>query len=153
MLWGAVWLTGYLLEVLGDKRADLFWAVVPALAAAVSFGLGFRMRHRLQGAWGRQLAGFWGLWLLFAAVWFTLFLPPTQPQGQAFLVSVVAFAISASGLLVSRVLVLAGLGLFAWDLLVYLQWPGLFSWAMMAAGAAVLMAGVWLVRWKPGSTS
>lgn len=108
VLWGAVWLIGYLLEAFEDPRAPLFWTVVPVLAVMVSFGVGFRMRHLVQAPWGRQLAEFWGVWVPFAAAWVALFLPPTQPEGQAFIVSLVAFALSVSGLVVGRPMALGG---------------------------------------------
>lgn len=153
VIWGAVWLVGHLLQALGDARAPLFWAIAPPVAIVVSFWIGFGMRHRVQAAWGSQLAAFWVLWVLFGAAWVALFVQPARPEGPAFIVSLVAFALSVTELLAGRTLVLAGLALFAWDLLLYLVRPDLFDWGMAGVGAVALLAGIWVVRWKPGSTN
>lgn len=153
VLWGVVWLVGNLLGVMGSPWASRFWMAAAPLGVAVSFWLGFRMRESVQAHWGPQLAGLWGLWVLFAAVWVVFFLPPATPAGQAFIVSLVAFGLSVTGLLVGRALVVGGLALLVVDVATYLAAPPLFAWAMAAAGAATLGAGIWLLRWKPASTN
>ncbi len=154
VLWGSLWLAGSLLQLAGSPWVAPFWTAAVPLGIAFSFWLGVRMKQFVRAHWGLQLAGFWGLWVLFGVVWLALFVPtPATPAGVAFIVSLVAFGLSVSGLLVSRALVAAGLVLLAVDLWVYLAAPQAFHWAMVALGAAILGAGIWLVRWKPASTS
>jgi hypothetical protein len=146
VVWGVVWVVGYLMQALNHPGRAQFWTLAPPLALVVSFWLGSRMRREGSRVAGLQLAGFWGLWVIFGAVWAGLFLAPGTPAGQAFLVSLVAFAFAVSGLMMGWPFVVAGLGLLALDVGLYLLLPDHFPWGMAGVGAAMLAAGLALVR-------
>lgn len=149
LLWGGIYAVGNLLLALDPGLGGRFWALAGPLGTLFTFGLGFRLGHRVQSPLGLQIFALWSLLVLFALLHWLPLLPPLDLEGTSFIASLVAFGVALSGVVVRAPAFLwGGVLFFLYDLLLYRLLPGLFYPGMALLGLGLFLLGAYLVwRW------
>ncbi len=153
IIWGAVWLVGYLASYfLNDRAAGTVWMVADAAGIAASFLTGWWMSRQVRmPGHDARIAIFWLLWLVYAALIVWLTESYANPDLTGVLIAVFAmFGYVVMGLWLWRPLIWVGIGVTILALAIYLLIPDYADLAMaILGGGALIGSGVYIYRnWR-----
>jgi len=150
IVWGAVWLMGFLANHFVDpKTAGLFWMVIDILGGVISAILGIRMSRKVRSpaglASGKRIAWFWLILFIYC---FSLILVVSPVDGKQMAMTIILFVMIgwiAMGLLLSAASVWWGLAITALALIGYFLLPDIFNlWMALLGGGGMIFLGVYI---------
>lgn len=154
MIWGAVWLIGFLVSQFLQSNAAVVgwtWGGLVLVAWISSAALGINQARYVRSHIGQQIGFFFLALFAFALLWFILLVPHNTEQGIMFFVSVIMFGGVVAGILNRNLATVIG-SLFATVLAIagYYLLPGYFYlWEAIFGGLAMLISGLALrLRWR-----
>jgi hypothetical protein len=155
ILWGIIWMAGYLATDLTPLMAGWLWLVLIVAGSIGSSWLGWRSRpkiktdetdHRSSLVVTLKMLGLMAAILAFITAVYTLFGPPTGIQMAAFpalLVGLVYVCIGLFGL--GMRIAVTGAAIFVLTLGGYYLLPQYFlPWMAFVGGGALIAGGLWL---------
>lgn len=146
IIWGLVWLAGFMISHFAAGRWLLWvWLLLIATGSALSAIIGVRLNRQVQYVeTGPKLGLFYPTLFAFAVLWLFLAQPASWEQTAVLAVTILGFASAASGILLSvRSLIVAGAGLALAATAVYLLLPALFGLIMgLAGGGGMVISGL-----------
>ncbi len=152
LIWGGVWLVGFLSSAWFPRWESLVWTVADGLGLLASLVTSWRYAHRVRSlqyaAFGRQIGAFW-LGLLGYGALIVWVAHPTSSEQMGLLISLIAmFGYWVMGIWTrSRFLTGASLGVTATMLIGHFLLPQWFDlWMAVLGGGGLLAAGYYLRR-------
>ena len=154
MIWGAVWLIGFLVSQFLKSNAAVVgwtWGGLVLVAWVSSAALGINQGRHMRSQIGPQIGFFFMALFAFAVLWFILLVPRNTEQGIMFFISIVMFGGVVAGILNRNPATVIG-SLFATVLAIagyYLLPDYFYLWEAIFGGLAMLVSGVALrLRWR-----
>lgn len=154
VVWGAVWLVGFLAGQYGpNQHLLLIWLGLLLVGSALSGVVGARLGRQIQYAQtGPKLGIFYTAFVGFCAVWLLLAQPTGWVQTAVLAISFLGFALTASGILLKRYsLSISGVLVTLFAIIVYLLLPAQFGLIMgLVGGGGMIVAGLQMLRARRG---
>jgi len=150
IVWGAVWLVGFLANHFFDaKTIGYTWMVLDILGGAISVILGIRMSRYVRSpsgrASGKRIAWFWLILFLYCFSMICVVSPVDGNQMAMIIILFVMIGWIAMGLLLSVASVWWGLGITALSLIGYYVLPEFFSlWMAFLGGGGMIFLGFYI---------
>lgn len=149
VIWGAVWLVGFLASHFAPVSWLLWmWLLLLTAGSAASAVIGVRLGQQVQYTQtGPKLGLFYTALFGFGLLWLYLAQPGAWQHVAVLAISVVGFAVVASGILLQRhTLVVAGIAGTALAVLAYLFLLPYFGLIVGLAGGGGMMVSGWRLR-------
>jgi hypothetical protein len=166
IVWGLVWLAGYLSTQFEPKMAPTVWLCLVIAGSLASWICGSRSRSRLNSLDGRRVGLFWLVLFTYAAFWFVLLhSEPGQrgfgftrltihdadtitQQSGAFFATVPMFAYVVGGLWFGRFFIVLGAMVTVLTIIGYCFVPGWFNlWMAVIGGGSLVLSGLYIRRY------
>jgi hypothetical protein len=150
IIWGVVWVGGYLASSFGAPQPWPFWAVAIGSGWLASVWIGFRQRSR-----GGKSLGSKGLWIaltinFYAILWAVLLTSHLPNARAAYPGTVVGAAYLMLGLIRAPLIAWLGAGVTAAFLLGLLLPPAHFAfYAAVVGGGGLIAAGLYFSKLEP----
>lgn len=151
MIWGVVWLVGYLGgHFLESAATGWVWLVADLAGLAGTVFVVTRVQRWMRDPGGRRIGLFWVLLLAYALLWIWASRPLSGAQVSLIAASVAMFGYAVMGLWLDRIFLWIGLGVTAIAIAGYLLLPAIFGlWMAVLGGGALLWSGVYIHRrWR-----
>jgi hypothetical protein len=147
IIWGTVWLLGFLgTELLGNASGYL-WLVLDILAGAATVIVAVRSARRFRSSFGWRVGMWWVLLMAYGGIMLWTAWPVTGSRYLVFVTLLVSFGYVTLGLWFSPPLLYAGLGITALALLGWLLVPAYLSYLIsLLGGGGMIALGVYLRR-------
>ncbi len=151
MVWGAVWILGYLASQFLEGRAvGLVWGALDlAGLAGTALVVGWVSR-RVHDPMGWRIGAFWLLLFVYAAVWLALVRPTEGSLVGVLIATMAMFGYVVMGLWIDLRFLWVGLGVTALALAGYFLTPAWFGlWMAVLGGGALFGSGLYVLRgWR-----
>ena len=150
ILWGSVWLFGFLgNQFFEDKTAGFIWMVLNILGGVVSAVVGIRMSRNVRSssgaAFGKRIAWFWLILFLFCFALIIVVSPEDSKQMAMIIILFVMMGWMALALLLSMASVWWGLAITAMSVIGYLLLPNIFYlWMAVLGGGGMISLGFYI---------
>ena len=150
IVWGAVWLMGFLANHFVDqKTAGLIWMVIDILGGLISAILGIRMSRKVRSpagvASGKRIAWFWLLLFVYCFSMIVVVSPVDGKQMAMIIILFVMIGWIAMGLLLSAASVWWGLAITVLALIGYFLLPDIFNlWMAFLGGGGMIFLGIYI---------
>jgi hypothetical protein len=151
LIWGAVWLFGFLgSQLLPGNLSGWLWMVLDIFGGVSSVWVALRMSHAIRSPHGKRVAALWLLLILYSVIliWIAL---PVSPEESLLLASVLAsLGYVVMGLWFETRLLYIGLTITALAILGWQIMPEYLGyWLALIGGGGLISVGTYILKfWK-----
>lgn len=151
MIWGLVWLVGYLTSHFASwQQAGRVWMVADLLGIAGTIAVAIRMAPAGRDPLGPRIGALWLTLILFGALWIWVAAPTTGAQVGFLLATFAMFGYVVMGLWLDLSFLTVGLVVTAVATVGYVWFqPDFNLWMALLGGGALLGSGLYIRRrWR-----
>ncbi len=149
ILWGVIWILGFLSTQFWPKYAGWAWLVLDGVGIAATLIIA-RSKTPVKSSMDRRISLFWLFLIIYGNIWLALLWPWNGNQIVAFGCTLIMFAYVVMGIFGDRFMLWLGLAVTALTLLGYFafqEW--LWVWMAAAGGGALAGTGLYIrYRWR-----
>jgi hypothetical protein len=147
IIWGLVWLLGYLGNQLLGANAGYLWLVLDTFGAVATVLVALRLARRVRGPHGWRMGLVWLAIIGYGVLFFWVVRPSSAERAIVFASLFIAFAYVLVGLWTSPPLTYLGLGLTGLTLVGWFLFPAYLGyWLAFVGGGGMVAVGLLMLR-------
>lgn len=147
VIWGLVWMLGYLGSQLLGPYAGYLWLALDVFGGAASVLTALRLARRIRSPYGTRIGLVWLVILGYGALFFWVFRPSSPDTGIVFASLFVAYAYVLVGLWTSLPLTYLGLSLTALTIMAWQLFPAYLGYSLaFVGGGGMIVVGLMMLR-------
>jgi hypothetical protein len=151
IIWGVVWLVGYLgSQLLPGSTSGYLWLVLDTFGIVGTVIAILRQGRRVRSEQGWRLGAFWVLLMLHGGLLMWVVWPITGERYLLFATLLVSMGYSLIGLWISTPLAVIGITISFLAIIGWLLVPALLGyWLALVGGGGLIAAGIYVLKaWK-----